>query len=78
MILAIENAVSLVGMNDTNHGKRVGFIASQLGVELGMLTTEQHLVDANDLNPNDLSSKVNLFQKIVTFIKKESARQPPF
>jgi hypothetical protein len=51
MILAIENAVSLVGMNDTNHGKRVGFIASQLGAELGMLTTEQHLVDANDLNP---------------------------
>lgn len=42
MILAIENAVSLVGMNDTNHGKRVGFIASQLGAELGMLTTEQH------------------------------------
>lgn len=30
MILAIENAVSLVGMNDTNHGKRVGYIANQL------------------------------------------------
>jgi hypothetical protein len=27
MILAIEDAVSLVGMNDTNHGKRVGYIA---------------------------------------------------
>ncbi|GGC04685.1 phosphodiesterase [Marinobacterium zhoushanense] len=35
MIIAIETAVSLVGMNDTNHGKRVAFIASQLGQELG-------------------------------------------
>ncbi len=35
MIIAIETAVSLVGMNDTNHGKRVGYIASQIGYELG-------------------------------------------
>ncbi len=35
MIMAIEAAVSLVGMNDTDHGKRVGYIASQLGRELG-------------------------------------------
>ncbi len=35
IILAIETAVSLVGMNDTNHGKRVGYIASQLGHVLG-------------------------------------------
>jgi len=35
MILAIETAVSLVGMNDTNHGKRVGYIAGQLGHQLG-------------------------------------------
>lgn len=35
MILAIETAVSLVGMNDTNHGKRVGYIAAQIGRELG-------------------------------------------
>ncbi|WP_417763648.1 HD domain-containing phosphohydrolase [Shewanella sp.] len=35
MILAIETAISLVGMNDTDHGKRVGYIASQLGHELG-------------------------------------------
>ena len=35
MIIAIETAVSLVGMNDTNHGKRVGYIASQLGYQLG-------------------------------------------
>lgn len=35
MIFAIENAVSLVGMNDTNHGKRVGYIASQLAHQLG-------------------------------------------
>lgn len=30
MIIAIETAVSLVGMNDTNHGKRVGYMASQI------------------------------------------------
>lgn len=35
MIYAIESAVSLVGMNDTNHGKRVGYIASQLAHQLG-------------------------------------------
>lgn len=35
MIIAIETAVSLVGMNDTNHGKRVAYIASQLGHRLG-------------------------------------------
>lgn len=35
MIMAIESAVSLVGMNDTNHGKRVGYIASQIGKQLG-------------------------------------------
>lgn len=36
MIIAIETAVSLVGMNDTNHGKRVGYIASQIGRQLGL------------------------------------------
>jgi len=40
MIIAIETAVSLVGMNDTNHGKRVGYIASQLGSELGFSETD--------------------------------------
>ncbi|WNO09959.1 HD domain-containing phosphohydrolase [Teredinibacter sp. KSP-S5-2] len=35
MVIAIETAVSLVGMNDTNHGKRVGYIASQIGREIG-------------------------------------------
>lgn len=35
MIIAIESAVSLVGMNDTNHGKRVGYIACQIGKQLG-------------------------------------------
>ncbi|WP_241242397.1 HD domain-containing phosphohydrolase [Thalassotalea sp. G2M2-11] len=35
MVIAIETAVSLVGMNDTNHGKRVGYIASQIGNQLG-------------------------------------------
>lgn len=42
MILAIENAVSLVGMNDTNHGKRVGFIANQLGAELNWSQEKQY------------------------------------
>jgi putative nucleotidyltransferase with HDIG domain len=36
MIIAIETAVSLVGMNDTNHGKRVGYIACQIGKQLGL------------------------------------------
>ncbi|PJC87463.1 phosphodiesterase [Vibrio sp. HA2012] len=35
MITAIETAVSLVGINDTNHGKRVGYMACQLGHALG-------------------------------------------
>lgn len=35
MILALETTVDLVGMNDANHGKRVGYIASQLGHRLG-------------------------------------------
>lgn len=40
MILAIENAVSLVGMNDTNHGKRVAFIATQFAHKLGFTESE--------------------------------------
>ncbi len=36
MVIAIETAVSLVGMNDTNHGKRVGYIAGQLAYRLGL------------------------------------------
>lgn len=35
MVLALETAVDLVGMNDTNHGKRVGYIATQLAHQLG-------------------------------------------
>lgn len=35
MIIAIETTVSLVGMNDTNHGKRVAYIASQIGHQFG-------------------------------------------
>lgn len=35
MILALETTVSLVGMNDTNHGKRVGYIASHIGRHMG-------------------------------------------
>lgn len=40
-IFAIESAVSLVGMKDTNHGKRVGYIASKIGRELGL--SEQNI-----------------------------------
>lgn len=40
MIFAIEAAVSQVGMNDTNHGKRVGYIASQLAHQLDWEETE--------------------------------------
>ncbi len=47
MILAIETAVSQVGMNDTNHGKRVGYIASQLSHQLGY--SEQSIQFAFDL-----------------------------
>ncbi len=36
MVMAIETTVDLVGMNDTNHGKRVGYIASQMAHLLGM------------------------------------------
>lgn len=36
MVIAIETAVSMVGMNDTNHGKRVGYIASQIAHQLGL------------------------------------------
>jgi hypothetical protein len=46
MILAIEDAVSLVEMNDTNHGKRVGYIACQLATELGLDELQrQYLLD---------------------------------
>ncbi len=42
MILAIETAVSLVGMNDTNHGKRVGYIACQLAHQLNWSEEDTH------------------------------------
>ncbi len=35
MVIAIETAVDLVGMNDTSHGKRVGCMASQIAYALG-------------------------------------------
>ncbi len=35
MVVAIETAVDLVGMNDTSHGKRVGYIASQIAYAMG-------------------------------------------
>ncbi len=44
MVVAIENAVSLVGINDTNHGKRVGYIALQIAEHLGFSQEEKHFV----------------------------------
>jgi HD-GYP domain-containing protein (c-di-GMP phosphodiesterase class II) len=44
MIIAIETAVSLVGMNDTNHGKRVGYIACQIGKQLGFSDSDVQLI----------------------------------
>ncbi len=35
MVTAIESAIALVGMNDTNHGKRVGYMALQMANFLG-------------------------------------------
>lgn len=58
MILAIEDAVSLVGMNDTNHGKRVGYIACQLATELGWSETQrQYLFDLGLLHDCGVSTQ---------------------
>ncbi|WP_417347091.1 HD-GYP domain-containing protein [Ferrimonas sp.] len=35
MVIAIETAASLVGLNDTQHGKRVAYISVQIGKQLG-------------------------------------------
>lgn len=57
MILAIETAVSLVGMNDTNHGKRVGYIACQIGKELDMTDSEiQYLFELGLLHDCGVST----------------------
>jgi putative nucleotidyltransferase with HDIG domain len=58
MILAIEDAVSLVGMNDTNHGKRVGYIACQLATELGLSESQrQYLFDLGLLHDCGVSTQ---------------------
>lgn len=44
MIIAIENAVSLVGMNDTNHGKRVGYIALQIANHMGFEDDDKRFI----------------------------------
>lgn len=44
VVAAIETTVSLVGIDDTNHGKRVGYIASQLGHELGYSQSDLHFL----------------------------------
>ncbi|WP_228729874.1 HD-GYP domain-containing protein [Shewanella avicenniae] len=58
MILAIETAVSLVGINDTNHGKRVGYIAIQIGRELGLSDSDlQYVFDLGLLHDCGVSSE---------------------
>lgn len=58
MILAIETAISLVGMNDTDHGKRVGYIASQLGHELGFSELDiQYVFDLGLLHDCGVSTE---------------------
>lgn len=42
LILALETTVDLVGMNDTHHGKRVGYIASQLLLRMGAHEDDVH------------------------------------
>lgn len=44
MILAIETSVDLVGMNDTNHGKRVGYIAAQIANKLKYKPKDIHFI----------------------------------
>lgn len=44
MVLAIESAISLVGMNDTNHGKRVGYIALQMASRLDYSEEEKQFI----------------------------------
>ena len=44
MVVAIESSVSLVGMNDTNHGKRVGYIALQIASHLAFCEVEKSFV----------------------------------
>ncbi len=58
MVIAIETAVSLVGMNDTNHGKRVGYIASQLGHQLGLSDEDkQYLFELGMLHDCGVSTE---------------------
>ncbi|WP_420246813.1 MULTISPECIES: HD-GYP domain-containing protein [unclassified Maridesulfovibrio] len=57
MVLAIENTVSLVGMNDTAHGKRVGYIAMQIANRLGFSDKEkQYVFDLGLLHDCGVSS----------------------
>ncbi|MCW8838709.1 MAG: HD domain-containing protein [Thiovulaceae bacterium] len=44
MIIAIETTVDLVGMNDTNHAKRVAYIASQIAHKLGFSEEDNQYV----------------------------------
>ncbi|PWI32172.1 phosphodiesterase [Vibrio albus] len=57
MITAIETSVSLVGIDDTNHGKRVGYMACQLGHELGYSQQDlQYLFELGMLHDIGVSS----------------------
>ena len=58
MVIAIETAVSLVGMNDTNHGKRVGYIASQIAHQLGYSDADaQYVFDLGMLHDCGVSTE---------------------
>lgn len=58
MVIAIETAVSMVGMNDTNHGKRVGYIASQIAHHLGFNEPDaQHTFDLGMLHDCGVSTE---------------------
>lgn len=58
MVVAIETAVSMVGMNDTNHGKRVGFIASQIAHRLGFSDAQtQYTFDLGMLHDCGVSTE---------------------
>ncbi|WP_052074428.1 HD-GYP domain-containing protein [Shewanella mangrovi] len=73
MILAIETAVSLVGMNDTNHGKRVGYIAAQIGNELGLSDNSlQYAFDFGLLHDCGVSSE-QMHANLVNFFDWEDS-----
>lgn len=57
MVTAIESTVSLVGIDDPHHGKRVGYIACQIGHALGLSQQDlQYLFELGMLHDVGVSS----------------------